>query len=234
MLPSIHKAFPFVRASETPSTGMCAILAGSGRTTSYIKALMNAESAVHESEVDVNMEALKNFVLRFGGLAECAKDDIAVGNVYYMPHLPEFRVCEECHEQYIRPNASAGSQIALSFGEPVHISEGFVCQLYSERMRNYWFTAVANNNMDYLRHKVVARSARETETTMEITALKEQFAMLKQQAEDQEQLALMEQMMSQNSLNPAVKPGSRHDHPVRHIYCVSLFPQGRIVLRNYC
>jgi hypothetical protein len=234
IFPSVHTALPFARVSDTPGTGTCDILASSGRTTSYIEALMNAESTAQETESDADMDVLKNFVFRFAGLAECAREEIAVGNVYSIPQLPVFRVCEECHEQYIRPNASAGSQIALSFGAPVYAAEGFVCQLYSERMQKLWLTAVANNNMNYLRYKVIERATQEAEITTEITALKEKFAMLKKQAEDQEQLALMEQMMSQNSLHSTVRSGVGNNQPVRPLHCALLSLRRRIGLKTLC
>jgi hypothetical protein len=214
ILPAVQTASPFLCLSEVPHAGICHMLSGTTRTTSYIDALMSAESAAQVSGTDVDMDAFKHFVLRFGSVAECSKDEPTIGNFYHIPQLPKFKVCEECYEDYVKPSANTGSRIALCFDSPVYAEDGFVCQLYSDRMRNMWSTAVANNDMEYLHKQVMARAAKETDTIMEISTLEEHFALLKQRAESQEQMALEEQM-AQNSQNQALQMSTGQTPDVR-------------------
>ncbi|KAM7192148.1 hypothetical protein V8F20_008983, partial [Naviculisporaceae sp. PSN 640] len=117
---------------------------------------------------------------------------------YTLEGFSDLTVCDGCYNELIKPDAEKGVELARQFVvipgsmSPPAVPGGFACQLYSDRMRRVWSDAVlaGEPGKGVLIGKVSERRAKERELQLKTTALRQQAAQLRQQAELQEHLAV--------------------------------------------
>ncbi|KAF2154344.1 hypothetical protein K461DRAFT_293000 [Myriangium duriaei CBS 260.36] len=126
-------------------------------------------------------------------LPECPRNNMVQGDLwkcYYIPSLPEFSVCEDCHDDIISPMLRADSDLAMRFNRSAQylpapgrsprdsgtsFDAGTVkdasCSLFSPRMRRYFRRAVEDNDLKYLARKAKDRRRKEVELQTEARLL---------------------------------------------------------------
>jgi hypothetical protein len=107
-----------------------------------------------------------------------------------MPQIPNFEVCEECFEDFVKPDVQRGSQLALGFGEPVFVN-GYQCQLYSKHMRSILAQAAASGDVEFLRQRVEERLTAKQELSTKLQSMELQIRQHYEQAKYHDQMALM-------------------------------------------
>ena len=165
LFPNLHGTFHQIRPSEIlnqPRT--CALRSDSARFPKYVDMLDEISNQAYEYRRPPNMLRFVQLAKKVASIQECNRDDMLLDHVWhYMPHLPEFTVCEECYEDVVWPTAAAGSELADQFlGKLQLLPPGFArggvsCQLYSPRMRSVFRDACARGDFAMLKKEAVKR-----------------------------------------------------------------------------
>jgi hypothetical protein len=72
-----------------------------------------------------------------------------------MREISGLTICGKCYLEVIQPDMLKGVDLAKRVDpRPSIFPGGFMCQLYSERMRRVWAGAAARGDIEYLRQKV--------------------------------------------------------------------------------
>ena len=119
---------------------MCDLRVESKRFAKYVDHLEEISNQANFYRRPPNMLRFVQFAQKMSEFRECTRDDMVLDQPWhFMPHLPEFTVCEECYNDVVWPAAAAGSEVAGSFNRTLQMLPqspmGTSCQLYSERMR---------------------------------------------------------------------------------------------------
>lgn len=102
----------------------------------------------------------------------CPKSITSTQPCYFIPSVPAFTVCSTCYSEAITPAITSGSSIASQFNPaPQHV-DGWICNLYSTRMRSLWLNAVQQNDMTKLKVFVEQRTNKFKELSTKIRGLK--------------------------------------------------------------
>ena len=165
LFPNLYGSFHQVRTGENPNQPRtCALRSDSPRFAKYVDMLDEISNQAYEYRRPPNMLRFVQLARKFASIRECNRDDMLLDHVWhYMPHLPEFTVCEECYEDVVWPAAVAGSELADQFhGRPQLLPPAFArggvsCQLYSPRMRNVFRDACARGDFVMLKKEAVKR-----------------------------------------------------------------------------
>lgn len=134
------------------------------------------EAAMQAGSIIPDMTPFTKLVKHKRDIYECLRDNITQGGKwYFIPSLPEFTVCEDCHDDMIIPILHTDTDIAMRFnrtaqclpeiGHSPHssvtsltdVAREASCSLYSPRMRKAFKRAVDNNDLKYLARKAKDR-----------------------------------------------------------------------------
>jgi len=172
----------FIPASPSPCSATCDLVLGTSRCCKYLDALTDAAAAAQNTGFR-DLRPLANIIETYAAMPECRKGEVVKENCYAMSTISEFTVCPECYRDVVAADAQRGVQLAQQFGSaPTFMSAGFTCQLYSPRMRQVWQEAAMNNDIEYLRHRVQQRVAKELEITAKLDGLAQQCQLYRIQA----------------------------------------------------
>jgi len=182
-------------SSSTSSTAMTSLISSTtdqtlrkctlyttrnNRFPSYLDSLVSIHESLPKGVLakSSDMRPFTELVKYKTELADCPRDNMMKGKKwFFIPTLPEFTVCEECHDDMIVPimnNDYNDDDLTLRFHKtpqflplgwdgPSGMSTEASCTLYSPRMRRIFSKAVRNNDYKYLCRKAKERREREVE-----------------------------------------------------------------------
>jgi len=169
----------------------------SQRSLSYIDQIVEvAEKTLKTGYLDLTPAA--EYIEKYALLPECPKNN-TVKNVgcYSMPSsVPEFTVCQECYTEVIlsevqneAPLAKLAKQVSTAPSIP---PDGFSCQLYSPRTRQFWQDSLTTGDAGLLRQKVTERKQKQMELTQKADQLTLTYHQQKMQAKYHNEMMLIE------------------------------------------
>ncbi|MCJ1437773.1 hypothetical protein MMC27_007160 [Xylographa pallens] len=162
LFPNLRNTFHLAPASNASQKRMCDLRVESKRFAKYVDHLEEISTQANLYRRPPNMLRFVQFAQKMSEFRECTRDDMVLGQPWhFMPHLPEFTVCEECYNDIVWPAAAAGSEVAGSFNRTLQVlppnAMGTSCQLYSDRMRELFEGACRRNDWAGLRSAVLQR-----------------------------------------------------------------------------
>ena len=163
LFPNLHGTFHLVR-TDVPQKRTCDLRTESARFPKYLDMLEEISNQAWEYRRPPNLFRFVQLAKKLANLRECNRDDMLLDHVWhYIPHLPEFTVCEECYEDVVWPAIASGSELADQFHGTLQLLPppfnrgGVSCQLYSARMRAVFRESCAANDYLMLKKEAVKR-----------------------------------------------------------------------------
>ncbi|MCJ1286398.1 hypothetical protein MMC26_005743 [Xylographa opegraphella] len=162
LFPNLKNTFHLTPVSNASQKRVCDLRVESRRFAKYVDHLEEISNQANLYRRPPNMLRFVQFAQNMSELRECTRDDMVIGQAWhFMPHLPEFTVCEECYTEVVWPATAAGSELAGSFNRTLQVppsnAMGTSCQLYSDRMRELFDGACRRNDWAGLRSAVLQR-----------------------------------------------------------------------------
>ncbi|MCJ1340808.1 hypothetical protein MMC09_006104 [Bachmanniomyces sp. S44760] len=162
IFPRLRGVFQPKEHKEPLQLSACDLRADSNRFATYVDLLEEIATQSEHYRRPPNMLRFVQLVQKMSAVRECSRDDMVIGQPWhFIPHLPEFSVCEECYDEVIWPAIRDGSPLAAEFNRSLQTLPpspmGSSCQLYSTRMREVWKEACRRNDFYYLRNKAMER-----------------------------------------------------------------------------
>jgi hypothetical protein len=170
----VEALFPNLRGIFEPpakhhdSVRNCDLRVDSRRFVRYLDLLDNISHQAHEYRHEPKSSKFVSLAKKLSSVRECRQDDqLREQPWHFIPHLPDFTVCEECYRDEVLPQAKAGSDLAAQFNRssrlPPQTPMPLSCQLYSPRMREVWVKACDREDFELIRNAVRQRVAKERE-----------------------------------------------------------------------
>jgi len=203
LLPRLGGQQVFVTAVAVPVKGCCD-MSRSPRAYVYLDMLIDANTGA-EKTGKVDMSVMAEYIVKWGGLAECKKDNVVKGKYYMYPPIPELTSCEVCYNEVVEPNEQ---EVAMAKGWVLKQGD-HQCTLYSPRTRETWATAADNEDEAGLRQKVLSRKAKHEEVLGTLDGLKMELQQAQEEVKTYQQLAQMEQASTMSTVL-AVQIGTGH------------------------
>lgn len=164
----------------------CDLHEKSPRHDAYLERLAEVYEEAHLQRRKADVERFVELARRKTELRECERGRVIEnGQWYFIPELPAFTVCEDCHHSLIVPAHERGSQIAAWFNRTAKYvrddkprdarkdeAAAASCQLWSPRMRRVLKRATDRNDYEYLEQRAVERKLVEDGYHMRRNALK--------------------------------------------------------------
>ncbi|MCJ1392285.1 hypothetical protein MMC18_005152 [Xylographa bjoerkii] len=162
LFPNLKSTFHLTPLSNPSQKRMCDLRVESKRFAKYVDHLEEISNQASLYRRPPNMLRFVQYAQKMSESRECTRDDMVLGQPWhFMPHLPEFTVCEECYNDVVWPATAAGSEVAGSFNRTLQLlppsAMGTSCQLYSGRMRELFEGACRRNDWAGLRAAVLQR-----------------------------------------------------------------------------
>ena len=162
LFPNLKNAFHLTPVSNASQKRMCDLRVESKRFAKYVDHLEEISDQAKLYRRPPNMLRFVQFAQKMSESRECTRDDMVLDQPWhFMPHLPEFTVCEECYINVVWPATAAGSEVAGAFNRALQVlppnATGTSCQLYSDRMRELFEGACRRNDWAGLRSAVLQR-----------------------------------------------------------------------------
>ncbi|KAJ4335136.1 hypothetical protein N0V95_008978 [Ascochyta clinopodiicola] len=155
-------------STYTPEKHTCSLRVSSRRFPKYLDLLVELDAEAQSSGSRPNMARFIKMARENAFKGECARSKAFIRKPWhFIPHLPEFTVCEECYTDAIWPALSTPSALPRMVNKSIQLVPnedlefGSSCTLYSARMRRVWDLAVKEDDFAYLERKVLERRRRE-------------------------------------------------------------------------
>ena len=162
LLPAIRGIFVRTDNPHAPQGAgrVCDLRFDSKRFIQYFDALETTADKADEDDVQPDTRSLASLVRRMATINECQQDkELTDARWHVITQLPEFTVCEECFDDVVWPELEDRKAIPAMFNKTQQRIPKASCQLYSERMRDIFSTAIDGND-----YKLLASTARERKT----------------------------------------------------------------------
>ena len=182
---NVETLFPALKGAFTPrhyeanaQLRTCDLRSDSKRFAAYADMLEAIHNQAIEYRRPPNMGLFIMQAREFTRRRECPRDYRMVNwPWYFIPHLPEFSVCEECFHEVVRPLIEGGSSLAeqlrtMYMLPPLPDGGGASCQLYSNRMRDVFRDACWRNDYQMLRNVALQRFSAERDLQGRLAVLR--------------------------------------------------------------
>ncbi|KAI0840075.1 hypothetical protein F5Y06DRAFT_247498 [Hypoxylon sp. FL0890] len=178
LLPNLTGLFFPMDSPAEPTRGVCAMNQENERRFLFYFDLLEAASdkaLISKSTPDV--QALADRIRDLTEVPECARHEpVRNARWYTMRSIPQFTVCEECFGAVVWPMIqNDNSSLAANFHKYPQKLTLAACQLYSDRMRSIFKSAVRHNDLRFLESKVNERKIKEQEYVSRIVGLDRQI-----------------------------------------------------------
>ncbi|KAI0133057.1 hypothetical protein F4776DRAFT_138682 [Hypoxylon sp. NC0597] len=178
LLPNLTGLFVPMDSPAEPTRGVCAMDQENERRFLFYFDLLEAASdkaLIAKSTPDI--QALADRIRDLTEVPECARNEpVRNGRWYTMRSIPNFTVCEECFGAVVWPMIqSDNSSLAANFHKNPQKLPVAACQLYSDRMRSIFKSAVRHNDIRFLERAVNERKVKEQEYVSRIVGLDRQI-----------------------------------------------------------
>jgi hypothetical protein len=163
LFPALRGTFRLSNLVNPSIRRTCDLDHHSSNFANYIDALEIIANQAREFHRPPNMLRFVELVKELSSLPECTRDHLKLNQPWhFMPHLPEFTVCEACYDEVVYPAISGGSTLADEFHRTMQLPTtydpmGASCQLYSPRMRDVFEACCRRNDFQTLRAEVLHR-----------------------------------------------------------------------------
>jgi len=185
LFPSVRGYFTPLPASNPyamPSSFACSLRITSRRFPKYLDLLVELDAEAQLLNQHPNISRFVQAARENAFKNECSREKPLFRKLWhFIPHLPEFTVCQECFDELVWPamtSSSSSSSSTSSLYAPPTIPKmfnrtiqpvpnedpelGSSCCLYSTRMRKVWARSVEANDFGYLQRKAMERKRAET------------------------------------------------------------------------
>ncbi|KAF1944666.1 hypothetical protein EJ02DRAFT_452271 [Clathrospora elynae] len=171
---------------------------GEARCLEYFDSLASVAQATLETGTR-DITPLIEYIKTWAPVPICQKGNAVAGQKRYsLPTtIPEFTACEECYLKHIAPNLAMSPPpiivSQLQYDMPA-TGAGFMCDLFSPRLQQYWKDAALTNDVATYRQKLIARNNKMQEINLQLGRMKQEYQQLKMQSEMHIQQCRIEQM----------------------------------------
>lgn len=145
-----------------------------------------------------DLRPLADFLKKWAPIPTCSKGQNTPPGTrsYTFPKsMPYYAACEECYTKHVLPLLESGSPpVILKEMSPTVCPNGFVCDLYSPRLLQYFRDACSSYNIETYKQRILARETKMQEYNVKL----EQMALQLQQFNRQSRIYQM-QMQSARS-----------------------------------
>lgn len=177
IFPRLQNVFQLAKLNNPMRKRMCDLRSDSMRFPQYVDLLEETSQHATEFARPPNMLRFVQLVKKMASIQECNRDDMLLGQSWhFMPHMPEFTVCEECYHQAVWPAIAGGSDIAAHFNRTLQSLPpspmGASCQLYSPRMRQFFDQCCRKQDWVGLTNAVRQRTAKERDLQSRLARLR--------------------------------------------------------------
>lgn len=174
IFPNLRGVFQPAHFSNPNQKRVCDLRSDSHRFPRYVDLLEDISKQAAHYRRPPNMLRFVQLASTMANIDECSRDDMVLDRPWhFMPHLPEFTVCEECYHDVVWPVISSGSDLADGFNRTLQnlppSPMGVSCQLYSPRMREVFDEACRRGSFSMLRSSVLRRVQVERELQSRLT-----------------------------------------------------------------
>lgn len=163
----------------------------------YLDRFMDAEKQVLKTGTR-DVRPIINYIRKWASIPVCVKSDhVPQGATSYTfpTSIPNYAACEECYTQHILPLLESTSPPTILKEMCATVSPtGFVCDLYSPRLQQWFKEACASYNLNAYKQKLTEREAKMQEFNLKLEQLKLQY----QQFDRQAQMYRMQMQTAQN------------------------------------
>ncbi|UPX13191.1 uncharacterized protein EKO05_0003714 [Ascochyta rabiei] len=200
IFPCLNRIFqPVANGQKLPAT--CDLLTARDigtRGEEYINQII--ETALETLETRTrDMRSLAKYVKKWAPIPICAKAQHAPHGTpsYTFPQsIPNFAACQECYTKHALPLLESDAPpIVLKEMKPSMSPTGFICDLYSPRLLQYFKDACASYNLDTYKQRLLTREAKMQEYNLKL----EQMKLQHQQFQRQMRIYKTQQQMEQSS-----------------------------------
>ncbi|KAI9376397.1 hypothetical protein BJX61DRAFT_530937 [Aspergillus egyptiacus] len=162
LMPAHRQTF---ERSGTRHERVCDLVTDSPRFSRYIDALDLSANRAEQENAQPDLTEFFTYVRRKVALRDCRRSRLIFSTWHYMPHLPQFTVCEDCYDDVIWPLMKARYPIAREFSPVLRLLPGdkgsssreASCQLYSPRIRAKFTEAVRRDDMAFIEWMALTR-----------------------------------------------------------------------------
>ncbi|KAI1138831.1 hypothetical protein F5Y05DRAFT_382524 [Hypoxylon sp. FL0543] len=178
LLPNLTGLFVPMDSPAESTRGVCAMnQENERRFLFYFDLLEAASDKALAAKSTPDVQALADRIRDLTEVPECARNEpVRNGRWYTMRSIPQFTVCEECFGAVVWPMIqSEDSSLAANFYRSPQKLPLAACQLYSDRMRSIFKSAVRHNDMRFLESKINERKVKEQEYISRIVGLDRQI-----------------------------------------------------------
>ncbi|KAL3464275.1 hypothetical protein BJX64DRAFT_100096 [Aspergillus heterothallicus] len=149
---------------ETQQERVCDFVVDSPRFIRYIDALDLASNRAEQEDKTPDLSEFLAYARRKVVLRDCRRSRLILNTWHYMPHLPEFTVCEDCYDDIVWPLCKARHPIAREFSTVPRLLPGdkssdreASCQMYSPRIRAKFNDAVRRDDLQFIKWMALTR-----------------------------------------------------------------------------
>jgi hypothetical protein len=158
---SVEVLLPAIRGVFVQVPKFCALRFDSNRFIQYFDAIETMADRAEATNEVPDTTVLQNLVRRLALIPECQRDtELFDSKWYIITQLPEFTVCEDCFDDFVRPLMEEEKKflaIPSLFEKELRRIPRATCQLYPGSNMREIFKLAADTN-DY---KLLAQKARE-------------------------------------------------------------------------
>lgn len=200
IFPCLKGIFELVAGGQKVQGTCDLMMLGNGQTRclEYMDCIMEvAKKAVMTGVRDV--APLAEYLKKWAAVPVCKNGAMVAGETNYsLPSsIPEFTACQECYMKHIKPMLSAPSRpewLSMLKCSTLPPDRGFMCDLFSPRLQQYFQEVCATNDVQTYRQKLNARNNKMQEIDIQLGRMKQEHQQLKLQAQSHMNMMQVERM----------------------------------------
>ncbi|KAJ4340009.1 hypothetical protein N0V95_007619 [Ascochyta clinopodiicola] len=154
------------------------------RGEEYVNQLIKAALETQETRTR-DTRSLAEYVKKWAPIPVCVKTEPVPPGApaYTFPQsIPNFAACQECYTKHVLPLLESSTPpIVLKEMESRVPPRGFICDLYSPRLLQYFNDACASYNLDAYKQRLLTREAKTQEYNVKLQQMKLQHQQFERQ-----------------------------------------------------
>lgn len=159
---------------------------GVARSQAYVNQILDLATTTIQTKTR-DTRPLANYIKKWAPIPVCAKSKhVPQGATSYTfpTSMPNFAACLDCYTTHVLPLLeSASPPWCLREMKPNVSPTGFVCDLYSPRLLQFFNEACASNDMATYRRKIMEREQRMQEYNLKLEQMRLQHQQFDRQAQ---------------------------------------------------
>ncbi|KAF3041653.1 hypothetical protein E8E12_000065 [Didymella heteroderae] len=135
----------------------------------------------------LDIQPLASYVKKWAPIPVCMKGESTLPGTKswtFPTSIPNYAACEECYTYHVLPLLESDNPpTILKEMKPNSYPNGFVCDLYSPRLVQWFKDAVTSYNLETYKQRIMTREAKAQEYKLKLDQLRLQYRQYDQQAQ---------------------------------------------------